>query len=120
VPAGNVWSSQRPAPTAREILVAACFESMEWEARITTDPDVLTGKRRERDSNCEGQLVAVRGLVQLIKSAPDDRDFHIQLTPDKAGRRGTVIVEIPKPDVRHVRNAALRRLLTREHDSTQY
>ncbi|MEP6622528.1 MAG: hypothetical protein ABJE47_24615 [bacterium] len=63
----------------------------------------------------EGDMVTVRGWVQLIKTSPDDCDYHIQLTPTKDGTTGTIIVEIPKADADHVSDYALRGELNAEH-----
>jgi hypothetical protein len=93
------------------------FGQLAAPSRIDDDGErALVSRYRDAttDGLREGQLVAVRGWVQLIKTAPDDCDYHIQITPDQAGRTGTVIVEIPMPDASHVRNKALRGLLTRE------
>src|SRR5204863_2740965 len=56
----------------------------------------------------EGDLVSLSGWVQFIKAADDDCDYHIQVTPTRSGKRGTIIVEIPQPDASHVQDVALR------------
>lgn len=65
----------------------------------------------------EGDLIAVRGYVKLIKTSPDDCDYHIQINPTNTGTGGTVVVEIPKADALHVVDGQLRKLLLVEHDS---
>ena len=56
----------------------------------------------------EGDLVRVAGWVQFIKTSADDCDYHIQITPKRGGKAGSIIVEIPQPDARHVADPALR------------
>ena len=56
----------------------------------------------------EGDLVRVAGWVQFIKTSADDCDYHIQITPKRGGKSGTIIVEIPQPDARHVADPTLR------------
>lgn len=60
----------------------------------------------------EGDLVALSGWAQFVKLSDDDCDYHIQLTPTRSGKQGTVIVEIPQPDAAHVADAGLRSRLT--------
>ena len=60
----------------------------------------------------EGDPVALSGWAQFIKSSDDDCDYHIQVTPTKSGKRGTIIVEIPQPDAAHVQDPGLRSRLT--------
>lgn len=55
----------------------------------------------------EGSLVRVSGWVRLIATDPDC-DYHIQLTPTNSGTDGTVIVEVPNPDVAYENSAELR------------
>ncbi len=51
------------------------------------------------------------GWVQFIKTSADDCDYHIQITPKRHGKSGTIIVEIPQPDARHVADPVLRATL---------
>jgi hypothetical protein len=69
------------------------------------------------DSLHEGELVSITGYVQLIKTSPDDCDYHIQITPTAKGDSGTIIVEIPDPDAAHVSDPDLRAVLTAARDS---
>ncbi len=56
----------------------------------------------------EGDLVRVAGWVQYIKTSADDCDYHVQITPKRGGKNGTIIVELPQPDASHVADPALR------------
>lgn len=56
----------------------------------------------------EGDLVRVSGWVQFIKTSADDCDYHVQITPKRGGKSGTIIVELPQPDAAHVADPALR------------
>lgn len=69
------------------------------------------------DSLREGQLVTVTGWVRLVKVSADDCDLHIQMTPERAAPDPMIIVEIPRPDRKHVHDAALRALLAIARDS---
>ena len=56
----------------------------------------------------EGDLVRVAGWVQFIKTSADDCDYHLQITPKRGGKTGTIIIELPQPDATHVSDPALR------------
>ncbi len=98
------------------------FTAAEFAA-LPAPPHILERGEKLRDTRYpdpvssgvrEGALVSVIGWVQLIKTSPDDCDYHIQITPTMDGATGTVIVEVPDGDAEHVADPALRRELAAE------
>jgi hypothetical protein len=116
------WTVKTMAPHSR--VVKHAFTAVELGA-FPAPPNIDQPHEKNKDSRYtealadglhEGDYVSVKGWVQLIKTAPDDCDYHIQITPDKAGTTGTIILEIPAPDPQHVTNATLRTQLQKTRD----
>jgi hypothetical protein len=118
------WTVKTTAPLAAARKHPAF--TPESFARIPEPPNIKAAGQKDLESRYteaiddslhEGELVSITGYVQLIKTSPDDCDYHIQLTPTAKGDSGTIIVEIPDPDAAHVSDPDLRALLTAARDS---
>ena len=110
----NRWTVKTTAPTPS--IAPHAFDARDF-ARLPAPPGVERKSIRQLDERYgtrivgtlrEGDPVSVSGWVQFIKTSADDCDYHIQITPTRGGRNGTIIVEIPEPDARHVGDPALR------------
>ncbi len=118
-PGVSRWSVKTSLPTARNKPVALTL------AEITALPDPATvagnkesNKRFTDDLGHgvkEGSLVRVTGWIRLIATDPDC-DYHIQMTPTNTGTGGTVIVEVPNPEVAFEKSKELRDSATAVRD----
>jgi hypothetical protein len=110
------WTVKTMAPLAGG---AHRFDAVQFVA-LPTPSDIQVRHDKMLDSRYptpikaglhEGSLVRVRGWVQRIKVSPDDRDYHIEITPEENSTDGMVIVEVPAADAAHVADTDVRQLV---------
>jgi len=89
-----------------QLAVPATVSSKTKGAKTLEDryPDAVNGLH-------EGELVSVTGWVRFIKTASDDCDYHIQVTPAENSDAGMIVAEVPEPDAIHVSDPSLRQQL---------
>lgn len=122
----NVGVERWSVKTAAPIGTRAHHLTIEALAALPDPPDIVAPSDKRLESRYptaiiprlhEGVLVEVHGFVQKIRLSTDDCDYHLELTANKDGSGGMVIVEVPEPDADHVADPSLRDLLATVRDT---